>query len=175
MKSRIDWLSVFAVIGVIALVVEFALPVREANASDVPAAAQQAVVKQAVERAAETTLAKAPLPLGVITEASRAIPVLTDDKAVKSLGFTQATCATSATAITVPTGLGRYRSIECWNVSSTPIYLGDSTVTTTIGRPVCNDAASCPSSSWSADILSTVGLYCRVGSGTATLYCQAGD
>jgi len=90
---------------------------------------------------------------------------------VSEMADWQVTCATSATQILGPSGLS-VNSVDCYNLSTTSVFLGGSGVDTT-GYCVSSDTASCGRSVISADVRSG-SLYCRVASGTVTLTCLGG-
>lgn len=111
---------------------------------------------------------------GPALEASRILPADSIARPIQQLDLITVSCADSATAITGDW----FRSIECWNASTSPVYLGPTDeLTTTNGRPICTDATACPSSSWSADMVGpNVSLGCIFGTADSSqaIYCLSG-
>lgn len=109
--------------------------------------------------------------VSLVAIAIYAVPALalTTDKVVDSLNDAQVTVSSTAQKISS----SHYMSAECWNMTSTPMYLGPSDVTTANGRPICTDTAVCPTSSWSGDISAGAGLSVIGTSGT--LKCIIGE
>jgi hypothetical protein len=88
-------------------------------------------------------------------------------------GF-QFTCTTTAQRIQPASGDTSYVGIWVWNgtsgagASATPVFIGDSTVTTTTGMPLCS--GNCPRSDQAYE---SRGEFCIVSSGTVTVTAQA--
>jgi hypothetical protein len=65
-----------------------------------------------------------------------------------------------------------YSSVRCFNLTTTPVYLGGSNVnTSTLGYPICTDTASCPESAITVDGQNVYGI---VASGSTTVTCIKG-
>lgn len=70
------------------------------------------------------------------------------------------------------TDLKSVSSLVIWNNSATPVYIGGSDVTSTLGMPICTDSAACPSSSVAFD---GTAPFCLSSSGTKTVVVLAGS
>lgn len=83
-------------------------------------------------------------------------------------------CVASAGGISLKksTDLQNYSHLTVWNNSATPVYIGGSDITSTLGLPICTDTAACPAASISMD---AAGAYCLSSSGTKTVVVLAGS
>jgi hypothetical protein len=81
-------------------------------------------------------------------------------------------CSTSATAVVPSTGAG-IEDAFIFNSSSTPVYIGGSSVGTSTGIPVCSDTATCVGTSLAINAVRGA-VYCRVSSGTVSVRVLSG-
>lgn len=81
-----------------------------------------------------------------------------------------AAVSTAATIIGHPHG---GCNISVTNMSATPVYLGDSAVTTSTGTPICTDSGSCPSPFATIDAANGL-LFGIVSAGSVTVRFLAG-
>jgi hypothetical protein len=90
---------------------------------------------------------------------------------MSKIGSFQESIADSATLIDPDDGYG-YSSVRCFNLTTTPVYLGGSNVnTSTLGYPICTDTAACPESAITVDGQNVYGI---VATGSTTVTCIKG-
>lgn len=84
-------------------------------------------------------------------------------------------CGTTATAVVPASDSRQWASLTCWVDGTTPVFFGGTSVTTSTGIPVCEDATAC--SNLGSGIYSTPvqrgSVGCIVSSGTVSIRCQA--
>lgn len=84
-------------------------------------------------------------------------------------------CGTTATAVVPASDSRQWASLTCWVDGTTPVFFGGTSVTTSTGIPVCEDATAC--SNLGSGIYSTPvqrgSVGCIVTSGTVSIRCQA--
>lgn len=82
-------------------------------------------------------------------------------------------CGTTATAIVPASDSRQWASLTCYVDGTTPVYFGGTSVTTSTGMPICEDAAC---ANGGTGIYSTPvqrgSVGCIVSSGTVSIRCQ---
>lgn len=111
-----------------------------------------------------------PSASGALIEASHAGQAALLSEYIEEVELIAPACTETGTDITDK----GHRSLECWNAATNVVYVGPSGFTAATGRPICTTAASCPSSSWSADISDNADLDCRVAAGGGSTVLDAG-
>lgn len=109
---------------------------------------------------------------------ANSIPSLEAVRSLPAAGFQKfesfsVTCAATATEIKPTTDLA-FNSLYCENNSTTSVFVGGSSVTTSNAPCISTTSATCLRSSVSAEVAR--GLpYCVVASGTQAIKCLAGN